>query len=350
MRAGVLYGPGDLRVEECPLPSLGTDDVLVRVSHNGLCGTDATEFSKGPLMVPLHEPHPNSGHVGPTILGHEFIGTVVDAGDGARGRIGERIACGAGVSCGTCTWCRAGRTNLCATYYTLGLSTHGGLAEFAAAPSAICTAIPDGLTDVDAALAQPFAVGLHAVDRARLRGGERVVVLGCGAIGSFIIAALATHDGDVVAVDIDADRLAVATKLGATSTVLLERDSSDAQALEQIGHAECVFETSGIRGSAQRAITLASRGGAVVLVSLTKAAEQLALTDLVLREITIETTVAHVCDRNLGQALTALAARPLADILPVHVVGLDDVVDLGLDRIVTGRAQGKILVGIGAQS
>ncbi len=107
------------------------------------------------------------GTSGPTILGHEFIGTVVDAGANARALVGKRIACGAGVSCGQCAWCRAGRTNLCATYYTLGLSTHGGLAEFVAAPQGSCVEIPDACADLDAALAQPLAVGIHSVRRAQ---------------------------------------------------------------------------------------------------------------------------------------------------------------------------------------
>src|SRR3954469_22586239 len=77
MRAAVLHAPHDLRVEDRPEPEVGAGDVLVEVRLNGLCGTDATEYTKGPMMVPLTVPHRGSGHVGATILGHEFIGTVV---------------------------------------------------------------------------------------------------------------------------------------------------------------------------------------------------------------------------------------------------------------------------------
>src|SRR5207244_3981510 len=82
MLAGVLYGLGDLRVEDRPEPRCGPGEVVIEVAYNGLCGTDATEYAKGSILVPLDERHPGSGHVGATILGHEFVGTVVAAGGG----------------------------------------------------------------------------------------------------------------------------------------------------------------------------------------------------------------------------------------------------------------------------
>lgn len=348
MKAGVLYAPHDFRVEERPMPSVGDGDVLIQVQYNGLCGTDATEFTKGPMMVPLTTPHPNSLHVGPTILGHEFVGTVVEASAGSRLTVGQRVACGAGISCGSCKWCAAGRTNLCEKYYTLGLNTHGGLAEFVAAPSRICVEIPESLDMVNAALAQPFAVGLHAVDRAELRGGETVVVLGCGAIGSFVIAALAVRGFHVTAVDIDPSRLAVATSLGAASTQLIARDMTDDDVVAILGApSDCVIETSGVPGAVQRAIRLVTRGGKVVLVGLNKNPDSLLLADVVLREIALASSVAHVCDRNLSESLDSLAKQPLAEILPVKIIGIDEAGSEGLERIADGTAGGKLLVGFG---
>src|SRR3954447_24305652 len=190
MRAAVLHAPRDLRLEDRPEPARRTGEVIVEVAYNGLCGTDATEYAKGPMMVPLQVPHPGSGHVGPTVLGHEFVGTVVDTCAGAEDWIGRRVACGAGVSCGRCAWCARGRTNLCASYYTLGLSTHGGLAELVAAPASVLAPVPDALPDEEAVLAQPLAVGLHAVARAGIAAGDRVVVVGAGAIGSVVVRGL----------------------------------------------------------------------------------------------------------------------------------------------------------------
>jgi (R,R)-butanediol dehydrogenase/meso-butanediol dehydrogenase/diacetyl reductase len=345
MRAGVLHGPRDLRVETVADPVGGPDDVIIAVAYNGLCGTDASEFSKGPGMVPLNVRHPGSGHVGPTVLGHEFIGTVVDAGSASAAWKGKRVACGAGVSCGVCKWCRAGRTNLCERYYTLGLSTHGGLAEFVAAPAATCRPIADGCADVDAALAQPLAVGIHAANRAAAQPGDMVVLLGAGAIGSFILAALAGHDGPIVAIDIDDGRLEVARRLGATTTHRIAAGASPADVRDLLPTAaDVVFETAGVAGSAARALNLAVRGGTVMLVGLNRTPQPLELADVVLREVDIKTTVAHVCDGDLPAALEILAAKPLSALLLDSVVPLADVVDGGFGRLVNGQATGKILV------
>ena len=350
MKAAVLHNPHDLRVETRPDPACGPGDVIIEVTYNGLCGTDATEFAKGPMMVPLTTPHPGSGHVGPTILGHEFIGTVVEAGRDAGPLLGKRVACGAGVACGTCRWCQAGRTNLCASYYTIGLSTHGALAEFVSAPARICLPIPDACADIDAALAQPLAVGIHAARRSGVTPGESVVLLGSGAIGSFICCGLGEHRGPVIAVDIDERRLAIAEKLGATRAVLIDRDTTTADLADRLAEAlpegppDVVFETSGTHASAERAFTLAARGGTVVLVGLNPNPQALNFASIVLREIDTKTTVAHICDSDLGDALGLLARRRLSEILVDRVVPLDDVVAGGFEPLVAGTAIGKILV------
>jgi (R,R)-butanediol dehydrogenase/meso-butanediol dehydrogenase/diacetyl reductase len=345
MRAGVLHAQHDLRIEDRPEPVPGEQDVVIEVAYNGLCGTDATEYGKGPMMVPLNAPHPGSGHVGPTILGHEFIGTVVDAGPAARAWVGKQVASGAGVACGRCAWCARGRTNLCASYYTLGLSTHGGLAERVSAPASTLVEIPEGCAAVEAALAQPLAVGLHGVERAGVEPGQRVVVLGAGAIGSFILAGLSGHDGPVAVVDVEPARLAVARVLGATETHLVERDSTLEELQDRIPDpVDVVVESSGAPGAAARAMGLAARGGRVLLVGLVKAPQELRLADVVLREIDVRTTVAHVCGTDLPRALDLLARRPLSSTIGVRVVALESVVDDGFEPLIGGRVGGKVLV------
>lgn len=345
MRAAVLYAPGDLRVEERPEPTCGPGTVLLAVSHNGLCGTDVTEYTKGPMLVPLRARHPGSGHVGPTVLGHEFIGAVVDTGDGARRWRGRRVASGAGVSCGGCRACRRGRTNLCDRYYTLGLSTHGGLADLVEVPAATLREIPDGCADLDAALAQPLAVGLHAVSRAGVAPGDTVVLIGAGAIGSFILAGLSGHGVRVIAVDVDPGRLDSARRLGAAQTCLVDPDGGDDPVRELVGAgADVVIESSGVPGAARRACHLVARGGTVLLVGLVKAPQSLDVTDLVLREVTLRTTVAHVCADDLPRALDLLSRRPLAPLLVDRVVPLDRVVDDGLRPLAAGAVLGKVIV------
>jgi (R,R)-butanediol dehydrogenase / meso-butanediol dehydrogenase / diacetyl reductase len=346
MRAAVLHAPRDLRLEDRPEPQRRPGEVVIEVAYNGLCGTDATEYTKGPMMVPLQVRHPGSGHVGPTVLGHEFIGTVVDSGPEDRHWIGRRVASGAGVWCGACAWCRRGRTNLCERYYTLGLSTHGGLARYVAAPAATLCAIPDGCADLEAVLAQPLAVGLHGVSRSGVRPGDAVVVLGAGAIGSFLLAGLGGHDGPVVALDIDAARLATARALGATETHLIDRDASDDDLRDLVpAGADVVIESSGVAGSVHRAFALVARGGSVLLVGLTKQPQPIVFSDVVLREIDVRTTVAHVCDTDLPAALRILAGRPLSGLVVDGVVGVQDVVE-GFERLASGAVRGKLVVDL----
>jgi threonine dehydrogenase-like Zn-dependent dehydrogenase len=145
MRAAVYHGPGDVRVEDVRRPpDPGPGALLVRVLSAAICGTDAGEFQHGPKLIPLRSRHPHSGHVGPLVLGHEFAGQVTAVGPGVQDfAVGDRVVTGAGVSCGRCTWCLQGRTNLCASYFTVGLHVDGGLAEYATTPARICCHVPD---------------------------------------------------------------------------------------------------------------------------------------------------------------------------------------------------------------
>src|SRR5205823_10122678 len=152
------------------------------------------------------------------VLGHEFVGRVVDVGGDVTGiRAGDRVVSGAGISCGHCFWCLRGRTNLCAEYRTLGLQVDGGLAEYVTSPASTCRIVPDACDDDAAAMTQPVAVALHALSRVAQSPDDAVAVIGAGGIGSFIIAGPSRRAGEgrVVAVDIDAGRLATASALGA---------------------------------------------------------------------------------------------------------------------------------------
>ena len=345
MRAAVLHDIKDLRVEDFPKPStLGPNDVLVHVKYNGLCGTDASEYAKSSLMVPLKNPHPNSKHQGATILGHEFIGTVVEAGTSAQEMLGKRVACGAGVSCGQCALCKEGRTNLCDHYYTLGLSIHGGLAEYAVAPKNICVPIPDGVSDESAALAQPLAVGIHGVRRAGVKKGDHVVLLGVGAIGSFACVALQSYGVEIVAMDIDQKRLDVATQLGASKTILISPDITPAEIKAFIpAGVDVVFETSGAPGAAARGLALTKRGGTLMLMGLNKTPQDFPFADAVLREVVLQTTVAHVCKDDMPEALELLASGKVAELLTDRIYSLENVNE-AFEVLASGKANGKILV------
>ncbi|CAB4879391.1 unannotated protein [freshwater metagenome] len=345
MKAAVLHGLKDLRIEEFPIPTIGDNDVLIKVAYNGLCGTDASEYAKGALMVPLEKAHPNSKHQGPTILGHEFVGTVVEAGKNVKSYIGKKIACGAGVSCGACKRCKESRTNLCSNYYTLGLSLHGGLAEFVSAPANICVEIPEGISLKVAAIAQPLAVGIHGVRRAGVKKGDTVFLLGAGAIGAFVCVALRNLGVEIVAADISKERLEVVSKLGVSKTILIDKDATVQDLKDQFGsQADVVFETSGAPGAIAKAVALTAMGGTAMLMGLNKTPQELVFSDPVLREITLQTTVAHVCKDDIPEALELLADGEVASLLTGPVYKLEDSI-AAFDALLSGSASGKILIG-----
>jgi (R,R)-butanediol dehydrogenase/meso-butanediol dehydrogenase/diacetyl reductase len=344
MKAAVYHGPRDIRIEQVALPEPRADEVLVAVRRSGICGTDATEWAAGPVMVPLHRRHPASGHLGPMIPGHEFVGEVVDG----RGELptGTSVAAGAGVWCGRCDRCALGRTNICRAYYTLGLNAPGGLAEYVATPARTLRPIPAGLSFDAAAMAQPLAVGLHAARRAGVRDGESVVIIGAGAIGTFVLAGLShLHHADVTVIDLPGAKLERAAKLGANRTLSAREDVVDMVLEDTRGRgADVVIEASGAPGQFETALRMVTTGGRVLAVGLPKEKPTVDLFALTLREVTVDSTVAHVCDEDLGPALEILSESTLGPLLLHSVIGLDDLVAQGLEPVAGGQVDGKILV------
>lgn len=339
MRAAVFHGPHDVRIEKVPdPPAPAPDDVLLEVTRAAICGTDASEWAEGPILC-----RPG------VVLGHEFVGRVAAVGSGvARLRVGDRVVSGAGISCGRCRWCRVGRTNLCAEYRTLGLQVDGGLAEYVTSPAAICRVVPDACDDDAAAMTQPLAVALHALSRVAVGENEAVAVIGAGGIGSFIVAGASRRasSGRVVALDLDDERLATAAALGAGETVnAAGRDLAELllELTDGVGF-DVVIEASGAPHAPAGAIAGTRRGGRVLLVGLHGAPRALELTPMIVREVDIFTTVAHVCDSDIPAALELLAESDVAAVAAGARIPLEALVEDGLRPLAERRATGKILV------
>ena len=340
MKAAVFHAPGDVRIEpvaEPPAP--GPGELLIKVAKAALCGTDSAEWAHGPLLA---QP--------PVVLGHEFTGEVVAAGPGAgQFPAGTRVVSGAGISCGTCEWCAAGRTNLCASYQTLGLHRDGGLAEFVLSPASICQAVPAGLDDISAAMAQPLAVALHAARRGRVAPARAVAVIGAGGIGAFIVAAAASLGADpLIAIDVADGRLRTAAALGAAVTVNAgHQDAADAvlAATGQQG-AHVVIEASGAPASPAAALRMVRRGGDLVIVGLQPSPVGMDLFSVSVREVDVHGTLAHVCGADLAEAVTLLATTQLAATVLGDVIPMTDLVPGGLRPLAERTARGKIVVDV----
>jgi (R,R)-butanediol dehydrogenase / meso-butanediol dehydrogenase / diacetyl reductase len=338
MRAAVYHGRHDIRIESVPEPTRPrAGEVVLEVLRSAICGTDASEWSHGPLLA-----RP------PVTLGHEFVGRVVEVGDGVEEfRVGDRLVSGAGVSCGTCEWCRAGRINLCAAYYTLGLHANGGLAELVTTPASICRQVPDTCSDDAAAMAQPFAVALHAVRRSGVAHGQSCAVIGVGGIGAFIVASAAAHGiSPLIAVDIDDERLATARRLGADRVVNARGGDLAQLILEASGGegAHVVIEASGAPAAPGAAIEATRRGGRILLVGLQSQPREIDLFALTVHEIEVTTTLAHVCDVDLPESLEIISRGDLASTVLDRVIPLEELVAEGIRPLAEGTARGKIVV------
>jgi threonine dehydrogenase-like Zn-dependent dehydrogenase len=328
-------------VEDYPEPAgPGRGEIVLRVNRAAICGTDASEWAHGPFLA---QP--------PVVLGHEFTGTVVATGEGADGfSAGDRVVCGAGASCGHCEWCATGRSNLCAGYRTYGLHLDGGLAPYVAVPHHICLHVPEDVGDTAAAMAQPLAVALHAVRRSGLAPGRSCAVIGAGGIGAFVIAAAAARGASpLIALDIDDGRLETASRLGAHVTRNVRgADLAATLAAQTDGlGAHVVIEASGAAHAPAAALSGTRRGGTMLLLGLQAAPREIDLFAMTVREVSIATTLAHVCSTDLPESLRVLAERPLADIVLDEVIPLADVVAKGLRPLAEGTARGKIVVNPG---
>ena len=345
MIAAVYHASGDVRIEERDVPTPIEGEVLLKILRSGMCGTDASEYKSGPKIFATQTKHPVSGHHGPMILGHEFIGEIVSSPAAASGfQTGDVVASGAGISCGKCRRCLEGRTNLCDKYVTLGLNRDGGMAEYVAVPTSTLVKVPAGLSLDAAGIAQPLAVGLHAARRSGVKNGDKVLLIGAGAIGTFVLAGLKhLYNAEVTVLDFGGARLERATRLGADHTVEVG-DGAEQSIRDIFGAAgiDVVIEASGAPGQMAFALSLVKRGGTLLQVGLPSTKQELDVHKIVMSEINIETTLAHVCGQDLAPALEILGTTTLAAELIEGVHPLSQISEQ-LELLATGKIQGKIL-------
>ena len=250
MKALRLHGPDDLRLHDEPEPSAGPGEVVVRVAAVGLCGSDRHWLVEGGIG--------DAGLDHPLVLGHEFAG-VVTSGP----RAGERVAVDPAAPCGACDSCAAGLEHLCPRVRFAGHgSTDGALRTLLAWPERLVHPVPDTLTDVEAALAEPLGVALHAFDLGHVRPGAGAGVFGCGPLGLLLVQLLRMAGATpIVATDALAHRVAAAEDSGATHA-LVRGSPIPVRGLD------VAFEAAGDDGAVDDAIASLRPGGRLVLVGI----------------------------------------------------------------------------------
>jgi 2-desacetyl-2-hydroxyethyl bacteriochlorophyllide A dehydrogenase len=268
VRAAVFTTPGTIELGNVADPDWAPDEVVVRVSTCGICGTDRSIFrGEAPSARPV-------------VLGHEFSGEVVEIGAQVAGlRIGDRVTVDPNVVDGTCFYCRRGETHLCSGLSPLGISRPGGFAEFAAVPAKNAYRLPDSVSVEAGSLVEPLACCVHGIDQAAIRLGDIVVVLGAGPIGVLLIQ-LARLRGarTIVAVEPEPARHRHAAGAGADQVVRPEDASAALAELGETGAADVVIEASGNAAAAEWTFALVRRGGTVLLFGVYPEHEQISVT------------------------------------------------------------------------
>jgi L-iditol 2-dehydrogenase len=321
MQALVLTDYRKLQLTELDRPPLDAEDVLVRVAACGICGSDVHGYdgSTGRRKPPL-------------VMGHEASGVVESVGEAAsRSRIGQKVTFDSTLSCGRCDACRQGAINLCTSRRIFGVacdefSQQGAFAEFVAVPERILHPLPDNLPLEHAAMIEPVAVALHAVDRVRILPSDRAVVVGSGMIGLLVIQSLRLAGcKEVFAVDVDPVRLELARELGATQTIDARRSDVVGDILELTGDrgVDIAMEVVGSDASIQTAIDCVRRGAQVGLVGNVSPEVRLPLQKVVARELTLLGSCASageypraielVANGSIRVAPLISAVAPLAD-------------------------------------
>jgi (R,R)-butanediol dehydrogenase/meso-butanediol dehydrogenase/diacetyl reductase len=339
MPAAVLKGLLHVDVENRPLPTLGPREVLLEISHCGICGSD------------LHFMVEWEGAAKPgAIEGHEYSGTVVALGRDVEGwAIGEEVVGGPSPRCGVCEYCLAGRPSLCVERGKVGAGEsawQGAFARFKAVNADEMLRVPEGLSMRHAALVEPMAVALHGITRSGgVRPGARYLVTGGGPIGFLSVAALkAAGVDDVVVSEPHAGRRELCERLGARTV-----DPSELR-VPMMPHDlvddafDVVLECSGNREAMEAGLAQLKRAGTLVLVGAGMRRPRFDNNRILLNELTITGSFVYDAD-GFPRALELLASGrvPLDLLVEPDDVPLDGLLDaaLGLHE---GRLAAKVMV------
>ncbi len=265
MQAVVFHGPGHWALEEFPRPRIqAADDVLLRVDRVSICGTDIHILSDPPG-------HPATSG---SILGHEYVATVTDIGDGVINvKPGDRVVIDPNITCGLCDYCRMGLTNVCENMTTLGIFRHGGLAEFNLAPAKALHKIDRDVPPERACLAEPLACVWHAFEKTNVVPGESVAILGAGPIGLLFLMLFKTAGaGRIFVIEPTDFRRQTAERLGADVINPKSEDAAaEVKAITRIG-VDVAVDAAG--SLLPEALNLVRRGGRVILFGVNQNAER----------------------------------------------------------------------------
>lgn len=266
MRAAVIYGPRDIRLETVEDPSIRGDEILLKVKACGICGSDIHIYKTGAMSA-----SPNS-----RILGHEFSGEIVELGSAVEGlEVGDKVLGTGRRNCGQCHWCQRGQTDRCLNIAIPGYGLDGAFAEYVVVPNPALGKtlfkIPEALGWEEAATIEPVSIACHAVEQALIQPGETVVILGAGMIGQGVAqAAKARGAAKVIVCEPSSKRLTMSRNLGA-DIALNPKEINPVKAVKEATSremADVAFECSGAVDVFRQALRMVRAFGRVMQVAV----------------------------------------------------------------------------------
>ncbi|VBB73690.1 Putative sorbitol dehydrogenase [Podospora comata] len=338
VKTSVLYGAKDLRLETRPLPPLTPTDVRVTVKATGLCGSDLhyyNHFRNGDILVRE-----------PLTLGHESAGIVTAVGSAVTNLSpGDRVALEVGQPCESCNLCLRGRYNICPEMKFRSSAkawphAQGTLQEEIVHPRKWCHKLPEGVSLEDGALVEPMAVALHALQRAKLEEGAKVLVFGAGTVGLLCAGVgKVVSKASVIIADIQEERVKFAIENGFADegvVVPMKRPETMEEKLvfarevaemvgEKMGQADGTFECTGVESCLQAAIFATAPGGKVMIIGMGNPIQTLPISAASIREVDLVGVFRYA---NAYQKAIELLANGLRSKLP------------GLNHLITQRFTG----------
>lgn len=284
MKASRFLGNKTFAVTDLPTPHAGPGELVLRNQVCGVCGTD----------VHIYHGEPGSADVNPpVVLGHEYSGEVVEVGKGVTGfAVGDHVTVDPNIYCGHCAYCQNGKKQLCPSMEAIGVTRDGGFAQYSLIPASQAFKLEPTVPWEAAAMAEPLACCLHGIDLAGIQVGDKVCVVGGGAIGLLMVQ-LAKLSGasQIVLSEPNEKRRQVGLQLGANAAIDPTRpDAQEAFAQVLDGGANVVIECVGNVPAVKSAFQFAGKGATVLLFSVPKvdATFDLPLFDVYKKELTIK--------------------------------------------------------------
>ncbi|MDP6636939.1 MAG: alcohol dehydrogenase catalytic domain-containing protein [Phycisphaerae bacterium] len=345
MKAVRYYGPGDVRVEQIPVPVCGSDEMLVKIEACAVCGSDLKTSKVG-------NPRMKEG----AVMGHEFCAIVQEVGPDAEAgdlKIGDRIVMATSIACGECLYCRRGWRNICQNVKPMGFAYDGGMAEYTIIPPAALRGghvvkVPEGLTAEHAALAEPISCAVNSLEQCNIEEGDTVLVVGAGPMGLLnVLVARARGAAKIILSEPNAARLAQGEPFCDVAVNPSEQDLAEvvkAETEDGLGVDICIVAAPAAPPQEQAVHLVRKRGTVCLFASLPVGRNMLNIDSRAIHynEIrvvgTSDSTAAHV-----SEGIRMLAdGRVDGARIATHILTLDDIKQ-AFELMISGEALRVVL-------